>query len=237
MRRATTVILCILLGAIASGVGIGVFLKLANDDRARLAKQLEEAVQASNVARQENQTAIEEANRKLSEASSEVGKAQALVKSLEEERDLLATAKPLLSPSPSALRGWSDVVAMDLGVSLKQPKGSDIQSNDKSALTLAMATAVEGVDSRWFSLTAYDERLEQELLLSLATSTPVAYTVNGRILTGKQGALPNSDDQILILRVRKEGVITHLLWVRNPSANRRDASGATDVLGTLRFAS
>ncbi|MBU1348794.1 hypothetical protein KJ781_01855 [Patescibacteria group bacterium] len=237
MRRATTVILCILLGALASGVGIGVFLKLANDDRARLVKQLEEAVQASNESRLENQAAIDEANHKLKEASTEVGKAQALVKALEEERDLLAIAEPLLPPSPSTLRSWSDVIAMDLGVSLKQPKGSDVQTNDKNALTLTMASTQTATDGRWFSLTTYDERLEQELLLSLATSTPVAFTVNGRILTGKQGNLPNSPDQILILRIRKDGVITHLLWIRNPGTNRRDASGATDVLGTLRFAS
>ncbi|MCI0478952.1 hypothetical protein L0Y59_00190 [Candidatus Uhrbacteria bacterium] len=236
MRRATTVILCILLGAIASGAGIGFFLKLANDDRKRLAEELAETVRQSTEAREENQRAIEEANRKLVEAGTEVSKAQALVKSLEEERDLLATAKQLMPPSPSALRGWSEVVAMDLGVSLRHPKGTDVQTNDKNALTLALATPRSDMDPRWFSLSPYDERLEHELLASLATSTPVSFMVNGRLLTGVQGSLPNRTETIFVLRIRRDGNITHLLWVRNPGTSTRDAD-ATDVLGTLRFAS
>lgn len=237
MRRATTVILCILLGAVASGAGIGIFLKFANDDRERLARELADAVQKSNEARQENQIAVEEANRKLLDANAEVGKAQALIKSLEEERDLLATAKPLSPPAPSAVRGWSDVVALDLGVSLKLPTGSTVQSNDKTALTLARTSALDSRDPRWFSLTPYDARLETELLSSLATSTPVSYLLNGHILTGYQGAFPNRPEPVLILRIRKGGAVTHLLWIRNPSGTRTDAKPAVDVLSTMRFQS
>jgi hypothetical protein len=237
MRRATTVILCILLGAIASGASIGIFLKFANDDRERLAKELADTVQKSNDARQENQTVIQEANKKLLDSNAEVGKAQALIKSLQEERDLLATAKPLTPPSPSAIRGWSDVVALDLGVSLKLPTGTTVQSNDKTGLTLAKSSALDTQDPRWFSLMPYDAATESELLASLATSTPVSYLLNGHILTGYQGTFSDNVNPVLILRVRKDGTITHLLWIRNPNGTRTDAKPAVDVLSTMRFAS
>jgi len=237
MRRATTVILCILLGALASGAGIGIFLKLANDDRERLAKQLADAVQQSNAARQENQHAIEDANKQLLAANAEVGKAQMLVKSLEEERNLLTTAKPLSPPPANVMRGWVDTVALDLGVSLKMPAGNDVQTNDTQSLTVAKTGAADGQDARWLSLSPYDERLEKELLASLATSTPVSYIIQGHVVTGYQGTMPGRPDPVLILRIRKDGIISHLLWIRNPNGTRTDAKPAVDVLSTMRFES
>lgn len=235
MRRATTILLGILLGALAAGIGIGLVLKKANDDRERLAKQIEETVQEAAAAREENRRAIEEANRKLQASNLEIGKAQQIIKALEEERNVLAQSTPLAPPAPKAIRGWNDVVGLDQGVSFKQPPDSKIESNDTQALTLVRTGGATELDPRWFSLTPYNPRLEEELRMALTSSTAVAYVVNGRILTGVRGTLPNRTDTIMILRVRYGGQITHLMWVRDTSTSK-DSSSLMNVLASLRFA-
>lgn len=234
MRRATTILIGILLGALATGLGVGLVLKKANDDRERLAEQVEATVREANAARDENRKAIEDANAKLQASNVEVSKAQQLIKALEEERLLLALATPLADPSPKAVRGWNEAVAVELGVSLKQPQDSSVQTNDKQALTL-VKTETADADSRWFSLTPYEERLEQELLGSLATSTPVSYLVDGHILIGAKGTLPGRKEPIMVLRVRYGGQITHLIWVKDPS-QPGEAASLMNVLASIRFA-
>ena len=194
-------------------------------------------MQQSNAARQENQQAIQDANKQLLAANTEVGKAQVLVKSLEEERDLLATAKPLSPPPANVTRGWTDTVSLDLGISLKLPAGNEVQTNDNQSLTVAKTGNTDGLDARWLSLSPYNERLEKELLVSLTTSTPVSYIIQGHVVTGYQGTMPGRPDPVLILRIRKDGVISHLLWIRNPNGAKTDAKPAIDVLSTMRFES
>lgn len=235
MRRATTILIGILLGALATGLGVGLVLKKANDDRERLAAQVEETVREANAARDENRRAIEDANKKLQASNVEVSKAQQLIKALEEERLLLAEATPLTDPSPRAVRGWNEAVAVDLGVSLKQPQDSMVQTNDSKTLTLAKAETVGDADPRWFSLTPYEERLEQELIGSLSTSTPVSYLVDGHILIGAKGTLPGRKEPIMVLRVRYGGQITHLIWVKDPS-RAGDGVSLMNALASLRFA-
>lgn len=234
MQRSTTILVGILLGALAAGLGIGLFLKKANDDRKRLAEQIDKTMQEASAAREENRQAIEEANKKLQAASIEVAKAQQFIKSLEEERKLLSVAKPLLIPSSKSIRGWTDVISLDLGVSLKQPFDSKIETNDRQTLTLVKSNVTETTDPRWFSLSKYDARLESELISALATSTPVSYLVNGRILIGVQGTLPNRKEPLQILRVRYEGQIIHLIWIRDLS-RYADGSVMMDVLASLKF--
>lgn len=225
MKRASGIIIGILLGALATGIGVGSFLKKANDDREQLAAQLAATSKQATDARRQSQQAIEDANAKLNTASVEVAKAQNLIKSLAEERDLMAAALPLAPPSAALIRGWSDVVALGLGVSLKIPNDSEVSSNDAKALTIVQKNATVGEDWRWFSLSPYDARLEQELTTALATSTPVAYAVNGHLLLGMRGSLPGKKTQIFVLRIRSLGQITHLLWLKEHAT----------VLATLRF--
>lgn len=231
MRRATTILIGILLGALAAGLGVGFFLKKANRDREELAAQVEATVREANEARQ---TAIADANRKLQAANAEVGKAQAIIKGLQEERELLLKAVPLAQPSGRSLKGWNDVVALDLGVAMKYPENSGVETNDEQALTLVKTSAGSSGDGRWFSLIPYDGDLEQELLSSLATSTPLSYIVNGRILTGVKGSLADQSGTIFVLRVRYGGQTTHLMWIRDQGSGS-NLPLITNLLASLRF--
>lgn len=233
MRRATGIIIGILLGALASGLGVGFFLHKANADREALAAQIRETSEQAQRAREENQRAIEEANNKLRAASIEVSKAQNAIKSLEEERALLTQAEQIDGPSKRTVK-WTPVVTLALGASLKVPIGNVIASNDDHALTVARQTPAGTDDARWFSLMPYNPVLEQELRATLATSTPVSYLIDGRLFTGERGVLATTSEQILILRIHQNGQLTHLLWVKNAPGGY---DALLDVLSTFRFAS
>ncbi|MBU0540254.1 hypothetical protein KKF59_00770, partial [Patescibacteria group bacterium] len=75
MRRATGIIIGILMGAIAAGLSTGFFLHKANADREKLAAQLTETAQTAQTAREQNRQTIQEANNKLQNANSEISKA------------------------------------------------------------------------------------------------------------------------------------------------------------------
>lgn len=229
MRRAYSVILGILLGALAAGVSIGVFLKLANDDRAKLAEQLSSTIETAKASRQENLLAIQEANNKLTQASLEVTKAQQLIATLQQERTLLASATPLTTPNPRSTRDWKDAVAIPLGVSIKYPSDSTVLQNSAQELTLAKASASE--DARWFSMFPYSDRLEAELRNAFTSSTPVSYIVQGHLLTGLKGTLVGQKGTVYVLRVQSNGVTSHLLWLRDLTA----AGTALNVLASLQF--
>lgn len=232
MRRAASILIGILLGALAAGLGTGIFLKKANEDRARLAKAIETTVEQATQARSENTKAIEDANAKLNAANLEVAKAQALIKALQEEQAALATATVLPAPAARTVRGWSDVVNLDLGVSLKIPP--TLVQGPRSATEIT-ATLKSGSisDPRALSIARYSATQEQELLASLVNPSAVSFVINGRLVTGSKGSLQGQSTPLYVLRVRHEGVTTHLIWIRDISQGIE----ATTILGTLTFAS
>src|SRR3989338_3912058 len=180
MRRATPVILAVLLGALATAIGMGVFLKLANDDRIRLADEAAQAKIAIKRAEEEKATIADDANRKVAAANQEVTKAQLVLKDLQEERALLATAKQLAKPSTRDLRGWQPVISLGQGLGLSLPPKTSVESNDAAALTAVKSTTTNAwTDARWLAIGAYDDEWERELLNSLATTTPLAYLGEG----------------------------------------------------------
>ncbi len=239
MKRYTSIILSILLGAVAVGIGMGIFLKKANDDRTRLATVVDEAQKKSAEAIQSSQQAIQDANQKLASANDEVQKAQDTLRAVAEERELLGKAQALTPPPTRAIKGWKEAVDLPLGVSLKFPLTSDIENIDAQALTLAfksqaLATTSSTPEDRWFSLTPYDERLESELISTLATSTPSIYSVGGRLLIGSVGwTTDDAQHQIYVLHVQSLGQTTHLIWARTSSA--REQNDLLQTLATLTF--
>lgn len=223
MRRVTPILLAILAGALATGAGMAVYLHKANIDRERLALLAEQTQQTAKSTEEKTQQAILEANQKVNDANAEVAKAQEAVKKLQDERDRLAHATPLPPADPKLLKGWKDVVNPTLGVSCKTPSTATIDTNDGTALTLSS----EG--QRWLSVTPYDARLEQELLASAATTTPVSYLVNGRLCTGWRGTTLNDSAELVILHAEANGSSTHLLWARTPIV-KKDKEQAKDIL-------
>ncbi len=208
MRRAFPVLLSILIGAIAVGGGMFVYLTKANADRARLAGIAEKAQQDSKTAIETSQRTIEEANKKVDAANVEITKAQKLVADMREERQLLATATKITAPTPKSLKGWKEAVSIGLGVTFKFPATLHVDTNDDSGLTLADA------NGRVFSLTTYDERLETDLMASFVTSTPVSFDANGRLFVGTRGKISSDQGTVFLLRLRHDGTTSHLLWMR-----------------------
>lgn len=231
MRRATGIIIGILLGAIAAGLSVGFFLFKANADREKLAAQLTETAQAAQTAREQNQQAIQEANSKLQNANSEISKAQALILALEEERKIMAGAEPLI-PSNSR-KNWMEVIGLEQGIALKVPKGNRILTNDKQALIIEKEKSSPYTDARWLSIMPYDKTVEENLKKTFATSSAVAYTVNGRVLDGYKGTAPPENKMMLVLRIRYGGEFTHLLWARSESYVKID--DLVEILSTLHF--
>ncbi len=234
MRRATPVILAVLLGALATAIGMGVFLKLANDDRARLAMETADAKIAVQRSEVEKVKLAAEANRKVAAANEEVTKAQRVLQDLQEERALLATSKQLSKPSARDLRGWRPVVSLGQGLELSIPPKTTVESNDATVLTAVKSTGTNAwMDTRWLSVTGYDYDRERELVSALATTTPLAYLVRGRLVLGVQGSLGNGD-RMAVFRVREAASSTRLLWIKDPGTLGY-GNGVERLLGTLDF--
>ncbi len=211
MRRVAPILIAILAGALATGGGMAIYLKKANDDRERLAIVAEQTQAAAKDSEEKSQQAINEANQKVQDANAEVAKAQDAVKKLQDERDRLAQATPLPPADPKIVKGWKDVVDTTLGVSCKTPATASVDLNDASSLAFSSA------GNRWFSVTTYDERLEKELLASAASTTAVSYVINGRLCTGWRGKTLTGNNDIVLLRAESNGTSTHLLWARSPN--------------------
>lgn len=239
MKRAFSTILSILVGALVTGSVLAFFLTQANSDRARLADLATKAQTDVQAAQETSKKTVDEANSKLEAANAEVAKAQSLVKAVQEERTLLATAVLIPTPSAKSIKGWNEAVSVPLKTSLKYPAAYYIGTNDATALTFVTEPATTstevGPDTRWFSLTPYDEQLEKEILASMSTTTPASYVINGRLATGARGMLAGTQEELLVLRIRENGLNTHLLWMRDPKG-KTDEQTTLTVLGTMRFA-
>ena len=237
MKRATPVILAILLGAIATAAGMGVFLKLANDDRARLGAEIETARAEASEALRDKERIAQEANQKVQSANDEVANAQRILQQLEEEQRLLVDAKQLSKPSARELRGWQSTFSLPLGLSLFLPPRTSVETNDAQgliAITQAIATST-GADARWLSVTRYDERRDQELEQSFTTSTPYAYLVNGRLVIGRIGTMVDQGS-LALFRVQRAATSTHLLWIKPTAGLLGSGNGIERLLGTMEFA-
>jgi hypothetical protein len=227
--RAAPILAAILAGALATGGGMAIYLKKANDDRERLAMVAEQTQNAAKDTETKSQQAIDAANKKVEDANVEVAKAQETVKQLQEERDRLAHATQLPPADPKLIKGWKDVVDTTLGVSCKTPSSTNIDSNDATSLAFSSA------GNRWFSVTTYDERLEKELLANAASTTEVSYLINGRLCTGWKGKTLTGNNDIVLLRAESNGTSTHLLWARTPSEQNGEQI-LNAALSSLTFA-
>lgn len=237
MRRLATVIFSILLGAIAVGIGMGVFLNKANQDRQRLEQVAMDAQGKSKEAQEQSQKAIQEANDKLKSASDEIAKAQAALKAVEDERALLAKADTLPTPDPKTSKDWAEAVSLDQGVTLKYPRSNKVENNDAKALTLATepkSSDLASYDARWLSITPYDIRLENELLATVASTTPVSFAVKGRLLYGVQGISLDSSYRVFVMRLQSMGQLTHMIWGREPN-DKKSQPVVLQALSTLTF--
>jgi len=246
MKRAWSILLSVLLGALVVGIGTGYFLHLANKDRQLLALEAKEANDKALQIQQEHQKSIQEANLKLEQANEEVNKAQEALKALEQERALLPQAQPLMLLPAQSMQDWQLALSASLGIALRFPPGSAIQQDIENRLSVTAsgthAITSQATDGPWIDIMPFDKKSKDTLSARLTTSTPVTYFVNGHILHGTKGTL--SDDakipsEAAVLEILQNGTTTHLVWIQTPPDQRtsRKAKPFTlqDVLATLDF--
>ncbi|MCC7357033.1 hypothetical protein IT408_00815 [Candidatus Uhrbacteria bacterium] len=237
MRKTLSILVPILLGALAVAIGMGGYLKQANDDRERLAGIAKRAQDEVTRIKEEGRFAVDQANKKIAQADIEISKAQKQVQLAQQERDLMASAQQLLPPNGKTIKGWKDAINLPLGISLKYPQGTEIESNDAQSLTLLKTipnSILPAQDQRWLSITPFDEKLEQELLFHLSSSTNVSYSVHGRLLAGKRGQLNGQTGYMTVLHVRSAGTSSHLIWIKEPVPTNSKIT-VTDILSTIDF--
>ncbi|MCR4278341.1 MAG: hypothetical protein NUV81_00330 [bacterium] len=232
MKRATQIIIGILLGALVTAGGIGVFLAKANHDRKDLADRLVETQKNAEIAREENLRAVEEANKKLEEANGEVTRAEKIIVALEEERILMASAVQLTYPSSYTTYRWSELVSVDLGISLKIPAGAKEVQNSEQQLT---SDVEDRENSTWLSIIPYSAEKESDWQSQLITTSTVSFLIQDRVVTGVFGETKLESDPNYVLRVQQKGVLTHLIWIHDPSGKIGKQNRVQDILATMTF--
>lgn len=233
MARSFNILVCVLLGALAGGAGFGIALHQANQDRARLAQQVEQYQAQAEEALTTTKKLADEANLKVNLASNEISKAQDLLKKYEEERLLMAQAISLKPSSADKIRSWQDVISLPLGVSLKIPALSSLMQTDKSLQAyIPVGGFTNGI--RWLSILPFEQKSFDDLRLRLLDPTAAIFYTNGQLLSGWRGRLADDNDanHYLLTDFRLTSS-TKIIWARSNSK----VSEATilDTLATLSF--
>jgi hypothetical protein len=233
MKRVTSVLIAVLLGAMATGIGIVPFLVLANQDRNRMASELEQAHERAEAAESEKNKIAEEANERVEEANAEVQRAQTILRDAAEDQRLTAEAVRLSKPPLRELYRWSSYISLHQGIKLSFPPESSVSSDTKASLTVVndkKKNAFE--DARWLAITPYDPELERNLFSAFGTSTGVSYLAGEHLLTGKHGTLEDGSEA-MALKARHAATSTHLIWIKDPGTLGSD--GLERILGTMEF--
>lgn len=235
MKRITSVLIAVLLGAITTGIGVVPFLVLANYDRNRLTSELDQTRAWAEQAESEKEALAKEANDKVEEANIEIQRAQMLLEAIEEDQRLMAEAERLSKPSSRELYRWESYVSLYQEVKISLPPKSVVSTDTKKSLTLTNEEASSELlgDARWLAITPYDLSLEQELFASFSTSTGVSYLINDHLLTGKRGSLKNGIE-VMVLKARHAATSTHIIWIKDPGTLGSE-KGFERLLGTLEF--
>lgn len=245
MKRAWSLLLSVLLGAVAVGLGTGYFLHLANTDRQQLAKEADLAKAQAMKAQQERQAAVEEANRKVEQANAEVNKAQTAIKDLQKERMLIDKARVLTAPTPAAISDWLLAVSTHHGVSFKHPAGSKIIQDDKQIFSLSASSSQSNAQQTpdpWLTISEYNPDTLKLLSQRLSSSTTAVYMVDGTLLNGEIGryeAKDSTQTMAGVFEMIKNGTTTSLLWIQSPPISNPGRKAKTvileDVLSTFDF--
>lgn len=213
MRKASSIILGIVLGSMATGIGCGFFLHKANASRRELVESVETTIARAEQQRQNDQRAVEEQQRHAIALAETLAQTQQRLTEWEEEARIMERATNLASPSASEMRQWMETVSVELGIAFKHPSRMNVEMNIGRVLDMAIRNDTNDHE-RSLSIRPFDARTEEEWKYGLTSSTEVAYAGKGYALVGIRGTLPGSSDAIQILRLRQYGTTTHVLWTR-----------------------
>jgi len=238
MKKIWSVLLSVLLGAIVVGIGTGYFLFLANKDRQILAAEANTAKLQAKQALQESQKAIEEANTKLQEANVQVINAEKALEALRNEHALLEYAEPLLKPTGNSQEGWLSAISTAQGVSMMFPPGSIIKHNNENLLAIGSETTSS---STWLQVIPCSEIVFNDMLAEIASSTPIAYFIDGKLVAGRKGLEKNTDSETGLLKIFAKGLCTQIVRIQNPppfkikSWQKEQKISFTEILKTFEF--
>ncbi|MEN9557851.1 MAG: hypothetical protein RL141_220 [Candidatus Parcubacteria bacterium] len=235
MKRHAPLFGAVLLGAVATAIGMGIFLQLANNDRSRLSREINHAREAAAQALAEKERIASEANDKVEAANAEVEKAQRVLELLEEEQQLLTHATRLPKPTARELRGWTPVVSLPLAASLMIPPNTAIAVNDAFGLRAVTANGHRSASgTTWLSLTPYSPEQESSFP-SQTEETSRLYVVDDHLLIGGIHTMIDGSTRAFF-RIQQSASSTHLLELRDIGIPG-NADGFERMLGTLEFGS
>lgn len=234
MKRSVTVLLWILLGAAASGLGVGYFLHQANADRERLAQQARYAELTAEKTKEATDKIVAEANQKMAAASEEIAKAKKLISEQEQNQRLASQAIALPKPAARALARSKESISLPLGLSIWIPAGSIANVTDTTVIA-ALDPAASGKNDPWLVITPYAAMSENQMLQNVSSTAQADYAVGGRLLVGWRGVSRDLASVIYVLRVRGAATTTHLIWGKtNSLVNEKKI---LDTLATMEFRS
>lgn len=232
MRRSFAVLSWILLGALASGVGMSFALHRSNQDRVRLAHSLEEA----NVRAISSEELSGELRDRMRLAIEEVGRAQSELDRLRRWQAQLKNATPLVPLRPAQTKGWGEFASVPLGVSIRLPPSMQANTSE-DAVFLKTHTVHRGtpIEEQWLGLSKYSREREQDLYTHghLTDEEPVSYVLGNRLFIGMAGKLNDDSQKLYILSIQENATSTYLVWAKTvDGVNERTI---LDTLATLSF--
>lgn len=233
MKRFTSILVAVILGALATGVGTVPFLVLANQDRHRLDLELNRTKNLAAETEAEKRRIAEQANQKVKEANEEVQRAQSVILEAREDERLLAVSERLNPPPVYERSKWNSAISLTQGVSFSVPSSYSTTQDDTSGFILSRDIK-QTADIQQLPLIfvePYDAKKEMQHLNSFASSTDVYYVAGGRLLKGKQGILLDGS-AAMALEVRASAKTTHLIWMRDPDGT---LSLLKKILSTIQY--
>lgn len=232
MRRSFAVLIWILIGAIASGIGMSFALHRSNQDRMRLARTLEEV--STRVASFEKlDREVNQDNRSLAE---ELGRTQSELDRLRSWQTQLKNAIPLIPPRPAQTKGWGEFASVPLGVSIRIPPSMQANTSDDGVF-LKTHTYQHGlaIEEQWLGLSRYTREREQDIYAhgNIKDPSPVTYTLGNRLLTGTAGVISDANQKLYLLSIQENATSTYLVWAK--TVDGVSERTILDTLATLSF--
>ena len=233
-RRARTIFAYILLGALATGVGMGIVLYHARQDRDALQGQVAAANARIDALVAEHTKLIAEATTQVNQAEDNRKNIQANFDAMQRFQQQWNEARVLPVPDARTLRTWKSVLSLDLGISVHTPSFAPAVATDQT-LTATINGNAYTAGTLWFSVARYRPEGEASLNAQLASTSTVDYRLGTRLLRGTRGQFTNDRSTAYVFRVEEQGRPSYLIWIRTvaPLTEPR----LLEILSTLTFAS
>jgi ElaB/YqjD/DUF883 family membrane-anchored ribosome-binding protein len=219
MLRPWYVFCWILLGALAAGTGIGIFLHQSNVERLTLQRQTAQAKEEASQVVTRAEQVTQEANKRLEEAQKQIAK-------LQEERDLLSRSRPFPEPNPRLLKTWRHTASLPLGISLRIP--SSYQATTGTDVTIM----VPQIKAPFLTLQPWDDRNADAMINGAATSS-VLYRKDALLFKGQKyiGTGGDGAHSWTLFRLERTGSDALMIFIQPTSNAQEDL--ALSILSTL----